>query len=161
MTHTTKPDGHDVAGTVGATVGAAIGAVAAGALEGAALGTIAGAPGIIAGVAIGAALGAVAGKDIATSMNPNQEDEYWKHNHQHRAYFDSTIAYDSYAPAYRLGIEAYSTYVGRNFDDIEAQLENQWNKEEHNEVRGSSRLTWSTARFAARDAYERLCTMNR
>lgn len=158
--HPAKHDSHIVGGSIGAAIGAAAGAAAAGALEGAALGTMAGAPGMVAGVAIGATLGAIAGKDIAKSVNPDKEEAYWKNNHKHRNYFDSTITYDSYAPAYRFGIEAYSTYVGRDFDQIEAQLENQWNKEIRNEERGTSRLTWDTARLATRDAYERLREIN-
>jgi hypothetical protein len=159
-THSTKHDSHIIGGSVGAAIGAAAGAAAAGALEGAALGTMAGAPGMVAGVAIGAALGAIAGKDIAKSVNPDKEEAYWKNNHKHRHYFDSTVLYDSYAPAYRFGIEAYSTYVGRDFNEIEAQLEKQWNTEIHNDERGTSRLTWATAKLATRDAYERLCKNN-
>ncbi len=159
--HASKQDSHIVGGSVGAAIGAVAGAAAAGALEGAAVGTVAGAPGIVAGVAIGATLGALAGKDIAQSVSPNKEEAYWRNNHKHRDYFDSAIAYDSYAPAYRFGIEAYSTYVGRDFAEIEAQLEKQWNREIGNEERGPSRLTWATAKFATRDAYERLCHLNR
>lgn len=158
--HSAKHDSHIVGGSVGAAIGAVTGAVAAGAMEGAALGTLAGAPGMVAGVAIGATLGAIVGKDIAKSVNPDKEEAYWKNNHMHRDYFNSTIAYDNYAPAYRFGIEAYSTYVGRDFGQIEAQLEKQWNNEIHNEERGTSRLTWDTAKLATRDAYERLCHLN-
>ena len=156
----TKHDSHVVGGTIGAAIGAAAGAAAAGALEGAALGTVAGAPGIVAGVAVGAMIGALAGNDIAELIHPDEEEVYWKHNHQTRDYFDSTLVYDSYAPAYRFGIEAYSTYVGRDFNQIEPQLEKQWNKEVHNEERGTSRLRWDTARLAVRDAYDRLCERN-
>jgi hypothetical protein len=156
----TMHDSHILGGSVGATIGAAAGAVAAGAMQGAALGTVAGAPGMVAGVALGATLGAMVGKDIATNVNPDAEEAYWKNNHMHRNYYDSTITYDSYAPAYRYGIEAYSTYVGRDFDEIEAQLEKQWNKETGNEERGASRLSWDTARLATRDAYERLSENN-
>ncbi|MFN8692922.1 MAG: hypothetical protein ACK5XX_00760 [Holosporales bacterium] len=127
----TKQDNHLLGGSIGAGIGAAAGAITAGAVEGAALGAIVGVPGVVVGVALGATLGAMAGKDIGLAVNPDKEEAYWKNNHQHREYFDSTILYDSYAPAYRFGIEAYSTYMGRDFDEIEAQLENQWNKEIH------------------------------
>ena len=102
-------------------------------------------------MAIGGVIGALAGKEAAQIVNPTTEDAYWRDNYKHRAYFDSLTSYDSYAPAYRYGIEAYSTYVGRNFDEIESQLAKEWDS-----ARGTSRLTWDTAKLAARDAYERL-----
>jgi hypothetical protein len=156
----TKKENHLLGELVGATVGAAAGAAAAGVIEGAALGTMAGAPGIVAGVVVGGVLGAIAGKDIAESVNPSKEEAYWENNHKHQDYFDSTITYDSYAPAYRFGIEAYSTYLGRDFNEIEMQMERQWNKQIDNEERGASRLTWATAKFPVRDAYERLFKLN-
>lgn len=155
MSHTGKLGDHPLGGAVGAAVGAVAAAAAVGAAEGAAFGTAAGLPGMAAGVAIGGIAGALAGKGIGQLVNPNAEEAYWRNQHQHQNYFDSITEYDSYAPAYRFGIEAYSTYVGRDFDEIEAQLGGQWDA-----VRGSSRLTWETARLAARDAYERLSKQN-
>ncbi len=143
---------HPVGGAVGAAIGATAAGIAVGAAEGAALGTVAGLPGMAAGIAIGGVVGALTGKEVAQIMNPNAEEAYWSKEHQNRAYFDSVVAYDSYAPAYRMGIEAYSTYVGRDFDEIEPQLAAQWEG-----ARGTSRLTWDTAKLAVRDAYERLC----
>lgn len=146
---------HPVGGAVGAAVGATAAAATVGAVEGAALGTVAGLPGMAAGVAIGGVIGALAGKEVAQLVNPNAEDAYWRNNYKNRTYFDSVTTYDSYAPAYRLGIEAYTTYVGRSFDEIEPQLGRQWETS-----RGDSRLTWDTAKLATRDAYERLCNIN-
>ena len=142
---------HPVGGAVGAAIGAAATAAVVGATQGAALGTVAGLPGMIAGVAIGGVVGALAGKETAQIVNPNEEEIYWRDNHKNQAYFNSTTTYDSYAPAYRYGIEAYSTYVGRKFDEVEPQLAKEWDK-----ARGTSRLTWDTAKLAVRDAYERL-----
>lgn len=155
VTHTGKLGDHTVGGAVGAAVGATVAAVAVGAAEGAALGTVAGLPGMLAGVGIGGVLGALAGKETAQLVNPTTEDAYWRDNYKNRAYFDSVVTYDSYAPAYRFGIEAYTTYVGRPFDTIEEQLGKQWEN-----ARGTSRLTWNTAKLATRDAYERLCKRN-
>ena len=133
---------HPVAGAVGAAIGA---------VDGAAIGMLGGLPGVIAGVAIGAVVGALAGKETAQLASPNEEEIYWRDNHQNQAYFNSITSYDNYAPAYRYGIEAYSTYTGRKFDEVEAQLAREWDK-----VRGASRLTWDSAKLAVRDAYERL-----
>lgn len=142
---------HTVGGAVGAAVGAATAAVIVGAAEGAAVGTVAGLPGMLAGVGIGGVLGALAGKEAAQLINPTTEDDYWRENYKHRAYFDSLTSYDGYAPAYRFGIESYTTFLGRPFDEIEEQLGNQWDS-----MRGTSRLSWNTAKLATRDAYERL-----
>ncbi len=140
---------------LGTTLGGISGALAAGALEGATVGAIVGIPGIISGIAIGGVLGAMVGKKTAMAFNPTDEDKYWRDNHENRAYFNSLVAYDAYAPAYRFGIEAYQTYVGRNFEEIESQLAKGWDK-----ARGNSRLEWETARLAAKDAYQRLCNKN-
>jgi len=146
---------HPLGGAVGAAVGAVAGAAVVGAAQGAVLGTVAGLPGMAAGVAIGGVVGALAGKETGQIVNPNAEEIYWRDQHKNQAYFNSTTTYDSYAPAYRYGIEAYSTYSGRKFDEIEPQLANEWDKS-----RGTSRLTWETAKLATRDAYERLYNRN-
>lgn len=150
--HVKTPANTDTVGDhpIGGAIGAVIGAV-----DGAAFGTLAGLPGVATGIVIGGIAGALAGKAAAQLVNPNEEEKYWRDNHQNQSYFDSTTTYDSYAPAYRYGIEAYSTYSGRKFDEIEAQLAKEWDK-----ARGTSRLTWDTARLAARDAYERLHNRN-
>src|SRR4051812_29872935 len=96
---------HPIGGAVGAVIGAAEGAIVVGALEGAILGTVAGLPGMAAGVAIGGVVGALAGKEFAQLAVPNAEEVYWRDNYKNRAYFDSVITYDNYAPAYRYGIE--------------------------------------------------------
>ena len=155
QSNTSKRGEHTLGGAVGAAIGATAVAVAVGAVEGAALGTVAGLPGMLAGVGIGGVFGALAGKEAASLINPNAEEVYWRDNYKNRAYFNSVTTYDSYAPAYRYGIEAYSTYAGHNFDAIEPQLAHNWNN-----ARGTSRLTWETAKLAARDAYERLCQRN-
>ena len=150
----TAPETHDahvVAGSIGATIGAISAAAAVGMAEGATFGALAGAPGMIAGAAVGGTIGAYAGKAIGKSVNPTKEEAYWRDQHQHQKYFNSLNTYDSYAPAYRFGIEAHSTYAGRPFDEIEAQLGKQWESS-----RGASRLTWDTAKLASRDAYERI-----
>lgn len=156
LSHPGNLGDHPVGGAVGAAIGAAASAVAVGAAEGAAAGTVAGLPGMIAGVAIGGVIGALAGKEIAQRVNPNAEEIYWQEEHKNQAYFNSLETYDSYAPAYRFGIDAYNTFLGRSFDEIEPQLAKQWDA-----ARGTSRLTWDTAKLAVRDAYERLCNQNR
>ena len=59
--------------------------------------------------------------------------------------------YETYWPAYRYGVDAYSTYQGREFEEIEPQLRTGWIA-----ARGMSKLEWHEARGAARNAYERI-----
>ncbi|NBX02479.1 MAG: hypothetical protein EBR02_00145 [Alphaproteobacteria bacterium] len=146
---------HPLGGALGAALGAIDGAVVAGAVQGAALGTVAGLPGMAAGVAIGGVIGALVGKEVAQQINLNAEEAYWRDNHEHQAYFNSTARYDAYAPAYRYGIEAFSLYGGRAFDEVAPQIAGGWEG-----ARGSSRLTWETAQLATRDAYNRLSANN-
>jgi hypothetical protein len=150
-THVGERGDHPVGGAVGAAVGAAAGAAAVGAAQGAALGTVAGVPGMAAGVAIGGVVGALAGKGVAQEINPTTEDAYWSQNYKIRPYVEQGTTYDTYRPAYRHGIDAYSKYEGRKFEEIEPKLSKDWD-----DVRGDSKLPWSKAKFAAEDAYDRL-----
>lgn len=152
-THVGKHGDHPVGGAVGAAVGAAAGAAVAGAAQGAALGTVAGLPGMAAGVAIGGVAGALLGKGVAQEVNPTTEDAYWNETYLTRPYVEQNASYDAYRPAYRHGIDAYTKYEGRDFDEIEPNLRSDWEK-----ARGNSALSWDKAKLASRDAYDRLKT---
>lgn len=150
-THEGKHGDHPVGGAVGAAVGAAAGAAAAGAAQCALVGTAAGLPGMAAGVAIGGVVGALAGKGLAQEINPTTEDVYWSENYQDRPYVEKDANYDAYGPAYRHGIDAYTKYEGRSFEEIEPKVSSDWEK-----AREDSTLPWDKAKPASRDAYERL-----
>ena len=81
------------------------------------------------------------------------EEEYWRVAHINRPYIDGSLPYDEYQRAYQCGLQTFCRYgaEGRCFEDVEAELESCWNR-----VRGGSSLTWSRARPAIRDAWERL-----
>lgn len=154
-THVGEHGDHPVGGAVGAVAGAATGAAIAGAAQGAAIGTVAGFPGMAAGVAIGAAAGALLGKGVAQEINPTTEDVYWSENYKTRPYIEQNASYDAYRPAYRYGVDSYTKYEGRSFDEIEPSLSKDWDR-----VRGNSTLSWDKASPAARDAYGRLHNRN-
>jgi hypothetical protein len=133
---------------VGTAAGAAAGAVAAGA----AVGSVAGPIGTAVGAAIGAAAGGFAGKGIADLIDPTMEDSYWRENWKDRSYIDGGFTYDQdYGPAYRYGVDAYTRFPERHYDDIETDLSAGWR-----EARGESRLEWDQARHATRDAWQRV-----
>lgn len=144
---------HELGGTLGMTVGGVAGGIAAGAAAGAAIGGAAGPVGAVAGAAIGGALGGSAGESIAREINPTVEEQYWEENYRTRPYIQGDAEFDTYRPAYRYGVDAYSKYPNRSFDEIEPELGRSWES-----ARGTSNLDWQGARDASRDAYSRLNT---
>jgi hypothetical protein len=92
----------------------------------------------------------VAGRGVGKAIDPAGEDAYWRDNFSSRPYV-GTRSYDDYGPAYRYGVDSYSRYQGRTFDDVERDLSRGWNT-----ARGSSSLEWDNARHATRDAWNRL-----
>jgi len=144
-------DSRPVAKGVGAAVGGATGGVLGGAAAGATVGGMTGPVGAAAGAVIGAVAGAVAGKSVAKAFDPAAEDTYWRDNYSSRPYVTSGANYDDYGPAYRYGLDSYSRYPGRSFDDVESDLHRDWGT-----ARGRSSLEWDNAKHATRDAWHRL-----
>jgi hypothetical protein len=57
-----------------------------------------------------------------------------------------------YEPAYQLGVNTFSQTGGKPFSSLDLnQLKNEWNQQ-----RGNSTLTWEQAEPAVRDAYDRV-----
>lgn len=133
----------------GAVVGGAVGGVAGGAAAGAAVGGMTGPVGALVGAAAGAIVGAVAGR--AAKADPKVEDQYWRDNYTSRPYVAQGSTYDDYGPAYQHGVNAYTKYPDRSFDDMEPGLRSDWDSS-----RGSSNLEWEHARHPARDAWNRV-----
>jgi hypothetical protein len=141
-----------ISGAPGAhPVGTGVGAALGGAAAGAAAGTVVGPVGTIVGAAVGAIVGGLAGKGVAEAIDPTRELGYWRENYQTRPYADKATAFDEFEPAYGYGLAAYTKYPGRSFDDVDADLARDWNAS-----RGQSNLTWDRARFASRDAWDRV-----
>lgn len=141
-----------ITGTPGAhPVGTGLGAAAGGMAAGAAAGSVAGPAGMVAGAAVGAVVGGLAGKGIAEKIDPTIEEAYWRENYTSRPYVTGGATYDDYGPAYRYGIDGYTKYPGRKFDEIEADLSRDWQR-----AKGKSALTWEHAKHAARDSFQRV-----
>lgn len=131
----------------GAVIGGATGGIAGGAAAGALAGGLTGPAGAAVGAVVGAVAGAVIGRSTA---DPAIEDTYWRENFSTRPYAGGST-YDEYQPAYRYGLDSYSKYPDRAFDDIEPELSRDWGG-----VRGRSSLEWDKAKHAARDAWDRV-----
>ena len=141
-----------ISGAPGAhPVGTGVGAALGGAAAGAAAGTVVGPVGTIVGAAVGAVIGGLAGKSVAEAIDPTQEDAYWRDNYGDRPYVERGSSYDDYGPAYGFGVDAFSRYPGRSFDEIEPEMSQRWNT-----GNGSSTLRWDSARHAVRDAWNRV-----
>ena len=132
-------------------VGTGLGAAAGGTAAGAAVGSVAGPVGTAIGAAAGAIAGGLAGKGIAERIDPTAEEEYWRENFSSRPYVNRGATFDDYGPAYRLGVHSYGQSEGRTFEQVESQLQQDWDRN-----KGSSRLTWDEARVPAQDAWQRV-----
>lgn len=78
------------------------------------------------------------------------EDQYWRSNYDSRPYA-SGQSYDNLSGGYRYGYESAGRYSGRQWNDVETDLERDWNSYEY---RGTS--TWQQIKSAARDAWDRV-----
>jgi hypothetical protein len=141
-----------ISGAPGAhPVGTGVGAASGGA-AGAAIGTAIGGPiGAAVGIVAGAIAGGLAGKGAAEAIDPTAEDAYWRENYRNRDYVDRTASYETYQPAYKVGYEGYSRHRGRKFEEVEADLQRDYER-----TAGRTGLAWDKARQATRDAWRRL-----
>lgn len=78
------------------------------------------------------------------------EDNYWRENYPSSSYFDSSVPYEQYQPAYRMGYEGYVRYrnSGRTYDEVEPELQRDYEKHY-----SRSGLGWERAKHAVRDAW--------
>lgn len=140
-----------ITGTPGAhPVGTGVGA-AGGAAAGAAIGALAGPVGAAVGLVAGAVAGGLAGKGVAEKIDPTVEDAYWRTHYAKRQYVESNAPYESYQPAYRTGYEGRNQYPGRKYEEVEADLQRNYEKS-----KGNSTLAWDRAKHATRDAWNRV-----
>lgn len=144
-----SPSSSGVLGTHPVSTG--LGAAAGGLAAGAAIGTVAGPLGTIAGATAGAILGGVTGMAIGKAVDPTAEEAHWKTAYSKEPYYQTGMTYDDYAHAYRTGYEGRAQHAGRKFDDVEPELEANYNRE-----KGAARLGWDKARRATRAAWDRI-----
>jgi hypothetical protein len=113
-------------------------------------GAVAGPVGALIGAAVGGLAGGLAGKGVAESVNPTEEDAFWRDNHTTRDYAQGR-SYDDLRPAYQYGWEARTQHQNRDWDQAENDLRGGWDK-----ARGQSSLAWDDAKKATRDAWDRV-----
>src|ERR687883_241963 len=103
---TGEPGAHPVGTGVGAATGGTVGAVIGGA--------VGGPVGAVIGAAGGGLAGGPAGKGVTESVNPTEEDAYWRGSYSSRPYAQQGRSYDEYRPAYQYGWESRGRYADRN-----------------------------------------------
>jgi hypothetical protein len=132
-------------------VGTGIGAAAVGAAA-TAIGAVGGPVGAVVGAVVGSVVGGLVGKNAAERVNPTQEEEYWRTNYVSRPYIQNERTYDDYQSAYRSGYEGFRQYAaqGKTYEEVEPNLQREY------ELSSQSALTWEEARYASRDAWDRL-----
>ena len=152
---TKAPGSHPVGTGVGAAAGGAAGvagAVATAVATGTSAGAVMGGPvGAAVGLVAGAVVGAVAGHAVGEKVNPTREAEFWRSNYQNEPYYSDAYTYEDYDPAYRVGYEGTTRYAGKRFDDVERDLEVDYNR-----AKGKSKLQWEHAKTATRRAWDRV-----
>ena len=139
---TGEPGSHPVGTGVGAATGGTVGAVLGGA--------VGGPVGAIIGAAVGGLTGGFAGKGLAESVNPTEEDTFWSDAYKDRPYAQGR-KYEDLRPAYRYGWESRTRYADRDWHDVESDLQRDWSTRQ-----GGTNLDWNTARPAAYDAWNRV-----
>ena len=138
---TGEPGAHPVGTGVGAATGGTVGAVIGGA--------VGGPLGAMVGAAVGGVAGGLAGKGISESVNPTEEDAFWRDHYSTRPY-SSGRTYEDLQPAYRYGWESRANSTSA-WDDASDDLERGWDK-----AKSKSRLAWSDAKEAVRDGWHRV-----
>ena len=78
------------------------------------------------------------------------EDKHWRDSYGTRPYGQG-MDYDTLQGGYRYGYESASRYTGKSWDDVERDLERDWDRYEY---RGQS--TWQQVKDAVRDAWDRV-----
>jgi hypothetical protein len=89
---------------------------------------------------------------MAERPDPDQgfDDHYWRETFHRSPYADPSRNYEYYQPAYRFGWESYSRYGRRSFEEIDEELQQEWERQ-----RDAASPAWSDARAAAREAWDR------
>ena len=130
------------------SIGEGTGAVA-GSVTGAAVGSVAGPVGTVVGAVVGGVVGAKAGDSIAEAINPTDYNDYFETNYKSAPYYSSGRDWSDYQPAYQYSYDTYGRYRGQRFEDVEPQLERDWNN-----VRGQSSMAWNDAKGAVREGWD-------
>ena len=86
--------------------------------------------------------------------------DYWRDRYSAEPYYDASLLFDDYEPAYQVGHaarfhETRAHQVIRAYEEVERELESRWASD-----RGRSRLEWEQARAAVRRGWDEANTVD-
>lgn len=90
-------------------------------------------------------------RENTTGADWSAEDRYWRENYASRPYASSDRGYDYYQPGYQYGFESAKRHRGRQWNDVEGDLERGWT-----ERKQGSGSTWQDIKQAVKDAWNRV-----
>jgi hypothetical protein len=136
---TDAPDTHPIETGIGAGLAGAAAGLAVGALGGPVGATVR-----------GAVAGGLAGKGVGEGSDRTTENAWLHEYFGLRAERRRGESHERYRDAYRYGRSSAAWYGNRRFEDVEPDLQTEWQT-----TRGSSTMGWDDARDAVRHAYDR------
>ena len=80
-----------------------------------------------------------------------QHEAHLREQYPTRAYASAERPYEHYQPAYRYGHTSATQHAGREWSEVEGDLERGWDR-----ARGASTSAWHDVKDAARDAWDRV-----
>ena len=86
----------------------------------------------------------------------NFDDNYWRQNYDSRHYVDKGANYEDYQLAYQTGHEGCDRYLGKSFDEAEAELKLDY--EAILAQKAETGMAWDKVKDAAREAWDRAGT---
>jgi len=89
-------------------------------------------------------------QSFVVRIDATLEEAYWRENYLREPYYERGYTFDDYYPAYRTGWEGRLRYQGRTYEQVERELQRDYQRN-----RGASQLEWSRNRHAVRAAWER------
>jgi hypothetical protein len=81
---------------------------------------------------------------------PENEAAYWRAQHSKQPYAKNS-SYEQYEHAYRTGYNSYQKYRGRQFDEVEESVAN-----DYETGKPDSALPWDTVRPAVNSVWDRM-----
>jgi hypothetical protein len=89
------------------------------------------------------------------------EEEYWRNNYSSRPYASADRGFEFYRPAYRYGVESAQRYHGKQWNEVQPEIERGWETFKGGgwaDFKGEtkSESTWSILKDAVRDAWDRV-----
>ena len=132
------------------SIGAGTGAVG-GAIAGGTVGSVAGPIGTVVGAVVGGVVGAKTGDAIAEAVNPTEYLSQFERSYRDAPYYTQGREWSDYKPAYQYGYDTYGQYRGQKFEDVENDLERNWDS-----TRANSKLAWNEARGAVQDGWHNI-----